>query len=305
MNAELTPRDHVYLLAGSQHDWHTLRGTTSQLQSGFAEGADDRGRPQRWLTCPDCLANDAFTREQRIGCERCGGRGEIPDPGPDPMRNRTAGLQAFYGHDNQERRDRAGAIDAQIVRLRLTALQREGLEDPEDWLTRTLRLKQAHDRTGDYLLLEHAQDRLGWANPSLHFVWMRVVADGLPASRDTRHRLDRVADELAAWMLGAIAATRLAQWLEQARLGVPGRHRRLRPDTILVPAGLAEQRHHPGKGRWANPHAQGQRNALVVAMDAEGRTAGEIAAKTGITKRRVRQILAEVRVEATATGPAA
>lgn len=295
--SDLSPRERVFVLARTQNDWLTVRSTTQELQSGFAEGVDDKGRPLRWLVCPDCLADDF---EHRHGCETCGGRGEIPDLGRDPMRRMAEGKAAFYGPDSQERRDRSRAIDATIVRLQLVALQREGAEPPEDWLLRQLRLKQHHDRLGDYRLLEQAQDRLGWASVSRSSLWFFAVVDGLPVSARMGRELDRIADGLADWMLGAIAAQRLGEHLAQTRLGV--KRPRLRPETILVPVGV-ETADAAGKGRWANTASQGQRNALIAAMAAEGRTAGEISRRVGLTKRRVQQLLAGL--DHVATGPAA
>src|SRR5262249_41944973 len=80
---------------------------------GFVSGRDKHGRAVRWLSCPDCLANgDAMDGRSRrnvaAGCETCGGRGEIPDPGPDPYANNETVLPIGFkatSHDQAHERD--------------------------------------------------------------------------------------------------------------------------------------------------------------------------------------------------------
>ena len=72
------------------------------------------GGSVRWLSCPDCLANgDSMAASARraiaAGCETCGGRGEIPDPGPDPYTKNEAVVPFGFDktrHDESHERDR-------------------------------------------------------------------------------------------------------------------------------------------------------------------------------------------------------
>lgn len=54
---------------------------TPSTSSGFVGGRDAKGRPLRTVSCPDCIANDRVM----FACETCGGSGELPDSGKDPM----------------------------------------------------------------------------------------------------------------------------------------------------------------------------------------------------------------------------
>jgi hypothetical protein len=53
----------------------------AQGSSGFAGGVDEKGRPLRAVSCPDCLANGFTT----FACETCHGTGHVADDGKDPM----------------------------------------------------------------------------------------------------------------------------------------------------------------------------------------------------------------------------
>jgi hypothetical protein len=288
----LAPRDAVYALARTQLDWIPAPKPTLGSPDGFAH-------EQRFVSCPDCLANG----RPMFGCETCRGRGEIPDHGRDPYENRN---QSFFADDNQRRRDRARMVDAQIIRLKQLARARDNDPDalPEDWLSRAVRLKAQQWARGDYHLLEQAQDLLAMQLPMRHLGWTTFVVEAQPLSiaSEAKLRLDDVADWLADRMLSAIARTITTH---QETMALLGGRARSRPDHILVPLEhlQAAADAAAGKGRWANGHTQGQRNALVIGLAAEGKTAGEIARRVGLTKRRVEQLLAEVHVAA--TGPAA
>ena len=299
--SDLAPRQAVYALARTQLDWiPTSFRRPDTAVSGFAHGRDTTGRQLRWLTCPDCLANGFVSS----GCETCHGQGEVPDDSRDPYER--AGLAPFFGDEQQQQRDRARRADGQILELKRQARQRDGLEDPEDWLTRALRVKADLWRRGDYPLLDQAQRLLRAQRPMRHLAWFTFVVEQQPlqVASDAQTRLDETADWISRWMLFAIARVIRDQTAAQERLGV--RRPKTRPDTIVVPVEHAREfvEAQPGKGRWANAAAQGQRNALVVALAAEGRTAGEIARRVGVTKRRVQQLLRDSET-AVASGPAA
>jgi hypothetical protein len=300
----LEPRQAVYALARTQLDWIPATSRPAAANTaGFAHGRDDRGRQLRWLTCPDCLAN-GFTS---TGCETCRGAGEVPDAGRDPYETRAEGAAGFYGEEFRRRQDRARWLDAKLADLERMARMRDGVDEPEDWLTRALRVKADQWRHGDYQLLHEAQERLSMAKPMRHLAWVTFVVEQQPLSiaSAARVRLDETADALASWMLGAIACMRVDQQRSHDRLGA--RRARLRPEGIVVPVELERQLAdaQAGKGRWANGHTQGQRRAVIAGMRADGHTAGEIARRVGLTKRRVQQILADLAAQGAATGPAA
>lgn len=303
----LSPRQAVYALARTSLDWvpdppATLRAD----QAGFAAGTDARGRPLRWLTCPDCLTN-GFTSTD---CETCGGRGETPDTAArDPYEVGVEGPAAFFGRDRERQREQSRAQLAQILRLQQLANLRAGDPGalPEDWLSRALRLKDALHGRGDYRLLDQTHDLLAARYPARALAWRTFVVEQQPLRYQSAvtARLDESAAWIAAKMLSAIALTVAEQARRQELLGV--RRVKTRPADIVVPVELVAEvaEAQAGKGRWANGGAQQQRNGLVAAMAHEGRTAGEIARRVGITKRRAQQLLAELQVQHQATGPAA
>lgn len=281
----------VYALARTQLDWIPDPPPTLEAVPGFAHGAAEDGRQLRWLSCPDCLTNG----RAMFGCETCGGRGEVPDEGRDPY-ERT-GTAPFFGEEDQQQRDRARMIDGQLIRLKQLARAREGDQDaiPEDWLTRALRLKDQQWRRGDYGLLEQWQELLGYRYPMRHLAWASFVVDQQPlrATSVVVMHLDETAAWLADRMLSSIAFEIAKRRQQQLTLGVDERRLRLRPAAIVVPPEHRDPADTAaGKGRWANGHTQSNRNATIVGLAAEGKTAGEIARTTGLKKRRVQQILA-------------
>lgn len=300
----LTPRQAVYALARTQLDWMPSTIRSRPATAGFAHGRDAKGRILRWLSCPDCLANGFVS----TGCETCHGHGEIPDGGRDPYEVKAAGGAAFFGEDRERQRDRARWLDAQLLELRRQHRIREGDDDPEDWFARAVRLKKALWARGDYELLHQAQQLLAATRPLRHLAWMTFVVEQQPLSLASQAtvRLDETADWLAGKMTGAIDRAVALQRARQLDLGVPERRIRTRPGFIVVPdehqRELADAA--AGKGRWANPGSQADRNALVAELDGAGLTAGEIARRTGLSKRRVQQIVAQLRATV-ATGPAA
>jgi hypothetical protein len=78
---ETERRNEIVCLLTHRNDHLPLPVSRSVSSSGFVGGADAKGRPLRSLSCPDCLANGRVM----FGCETCGGSGEIPDDGKDPM----------------------------------------------------------------------------------------------------------------------------------------------------------------------------------------------------------------------------
>jgi hypothetical protein len=290
----------VYALARTQLDWIPTPPSKLRTQGGFAHGRDERGVQLRWLACPDCLAND----RPMFGCETCGGRGEVPDAGRDPYE--VQGSAPFFGEEHQQARDRARMVDAQIIRLRQLERARAGDASaiPEDWLTRALRLKAQQWQRGDYGLLEQWQEILGMRYPMRHLGWTSFVVEAQPLG--FKAAVYAHLDETAAWLADRILSSIGAENARRRQTAeLLAARPRLRPDRILVPVEHAAEPQTPGKGRWANGTAQGQRNATIVGLAAEGKTAGEIARRVGLTKRRVQALLAEAAGVQGASGPAA
>lgn len=107
----MTPdrRAAIVRLLDTRHEHLPEPVRRSEISSGFVHGLDPKGKPWRWLSCPDCIANDRVM----YGCETCKGSGRIPDPGRDPMAESKIVL---YGADGS-RHDLAYARDRQIEEL--------------------------------------------------------------------------------------------------------------------------------------------------------------------------------------------
>ena len=106
MIEEARRNEIVWLLTHRNDDLPvSLRPATPAAQAGFVGGRDEKGKPVRWVSCPDCIANDRVMP----GCETCRGRGEIPDVGPDPYQKNEQVLPFGFEqtrHDASHERDR-------------------------------------------------------------------------------------------------------------------------------------------------------------------------------------------------------
>lgn len=112
--------------------------------SGFVHGRGADGQQLRWLSCPDCLAND----RTMFGCETCGGRGQIPDVGRDPY---AVNETVAYGLDGS-RHDWSHERDRQIEMLGRQLRQAADVDEVEDanqhpyaWERARRRLYQTYD----------------------------------------------------------------------------------------------------------------------------------------------------------------
>ncbi|HMA26067.1 MAG: helix-turn-helix domain-containing protein [Solirubrobacterales bacterium] len=241
-----------------------------EAMAGFAGGTDEHGRALRWLTCPDCLANG----RTMPGCETCSGRGEIADPGPDPMENRSAvaigGLEQVRKYERQHERDRTLA---RLERL---------LGDPEsqaggDSMTYAVEQFERLCRGSSLAELVHALDRLQSERPWLYdALWLTFERPFDEHVLPLRESLERAVDEGIALLEG---------WL---------------PDELRVPewALLGEVSQMAGKGRWANDAQQRRRNREIRALAQQGLGTREIARRVGLDHAQVSRILAGERASA-------
>ena len=228
---------------------------------------------QHYVTCPDCLANDQ-PRGMR-GCETCGGRGELFDPRPDPYKLKVTGFYA--SEDRERRREESRRRDRVIRQLEDDQRVRDGLEAPSDATIRLVSAWEHHTRTGSYLELERALERLRASDEVSYRVCAHVVNGtfGEP-SVDPAPRVLAACELLASWM--------------PDRVRVPvGVHVFTADELSTFAANLKERATWRGK---RNPLARDRRNAAIRTFAAEGMAAPAIAARIGVHRRTVERFLA-------------
>jgi hypothetical protein len=128
----------------------------TEASAGFVHGGlDAKGQHRRWLSCPDCLANDRVM----FGCETCGGLGRIPDEGRDPYAKNDVLPFGFDVSRHDETRDR----DRQIAALEQQTRPASSIDElaeanahPYVW---ELARKRMY-RLFDYAALDHALEQL-------------------------------------------------------------------------------------------------------------------------------------------------
>jgi hypothetical protein len=128
-----------------------VRSASPVAAPGFVGGSERR------LSCPDCLTNG----RPMAGCETCGGRGEIPDPGPDPYANNEAVLPFGF---NRERHDQSHERDRKIEMLqrqtRPAPTEAELLEEANRRGYAWEEERRAMYRQYDFAALDRALDEL-------------------------------------------------------------------------------------------------------------------------------------------------
>lgn len=230
----------------------------------------------RYVSCPDCLANG----RTMFSCETCGGRGEIADPGPDPYadppakvppdpRRRAAG---FGGADRERQHELARHVDRELARLADELEVREGRAAPT---TAELRAHEARERlfaAGSFAAVALALDVLG---------------DLLPADARACRRA------AAGGAVDAVAVERLAALVPV--------------DVVRVPRGALVDERDARDALWrgrmpAHGIARARRDADIVAAVRAGEAPGRIAARYGLTRRRVQQIAAATPPSASVSG---
>lgn len=132
------------------------RSASPVAAPGFVGGTDQAGRAVRTLSCPDCLTNG----RAMAGCETCGGRGEIPDAGPDPYANTKVMPVGFDStrHDSMHDRDRK--IEMLQRQTRPAPTEAELLEDANRRGYAWEEERRAMYRQYDFAELDRALDAL-------------------------------------------------------------------------------------------------------------------------------------------------
>lgn len=228
---------------------------------------------KRYISCPDCLANDKPAG--MVGCETCGGRGEIPDPGPDPYENKRVTRYGFADRDRDK--DLARRRDDLIRRLEQDEQIRKGKEAPLDPLTRAVELRDRLARHGSYRELDAALERLRLEHEGAYRVALSVAYS--PFGEEPIEPVRRVV--LSACEL-------LAEWM---------------PERIRVPAGVPvwtrqELEQHANvmreRATWRgrkDPLARARRDDTIRRLAAEGLGVADLADRVGVHRRTIERVL--------------
>jgi len=255
----------VYALLRTLNAWVPPPPAGRHLASktGFASDKS------RYITCPDCLTNDH--PEGMKGCETCGGRGEIPDPGPDPYRKKATG---FYAEREQHRE--ADRRRDQILReIAQDERVRAGLEAAPDHLVRAIEARDIAWRYGSYLELARALEDVRDANPSAYAAAIACAHTLGDAPVDPPKRLEAVCELLAARMPERIRVpAEVPVWT--------------RDELVAQAAGMRERATWRGR---RDPLARERRNLAIRTFALEGMTAAEISARVGVHRRTVERVL--------------
>lgn len=230
------------------------------VERGFAHA-------NRVVSCPDCLANDRVM----FGCETCGGRGYLDDPGPDPYEQPSklfGGIGADRGREAQRR------LEGALRRLEQDARIRAGVEAQPDALTLAIQRRDHQYRHGSYAELERALARLrNVSETGYRLVWQFVVYGGvvhLRVSAGVERTIQLAIDLLALWMPEVIR--------------VPDEHlpevvARARRDSLAF-----------GRSRGHGEQRE-ERDARIRHQAALGWSVGKIAHRNALSKRRVYEII--------------
>lgn len=275
----------VYALLRTLLAWAPAPRSRSGLDAvprGFAGGS------LRYVSCPDCLTNDRVL----AGCETCHGRGEVPDPGPDPYETKKS--TRFAGVAGERQADRHRQIDDELRRLefQLGRPIRKVDEQVGDLLTRSVELRDRLYRHGSYAELEHALAKLRDCSLTAYSLAMTVAYQpfGEAPVEALAPAVVAVCEQLALWIDGPVRV----------------------PESVAVSTDEELERvAREGKGAlWHGKQEwhrmkRGERNALILTMSRSGMSATAIGLRVGLRRRRIQDILAEHRAAAAATGPAA
>jgi hypothetical protein len=241
-------------------------------QPGFAAEYTKRGAVVHYITCPDCLTNDQ--PGGMVGCETCGGRGEIPDPRPDPYRNKVAG---FYADETRERqREESRRRDNIILELEEQDRVRRGLAPVTD---QHLRIHEEHDlrqRHGSYAELTAALTRLHDVHPPGYHLCLTIAHSlGDAPIEPLVPALDAACELLASWMPDPIRVPyEVAVWT--------------RDELERQAAGLRERAQWRGR---KDPLARIRRNLAIRTFANQGMSAAQIAERIGVHRRTVERVL--------------
>jgi len=210
-----------------------------------------------------------------IGCETCNGRGEIPNPGPDPY-EKPRKIKPYGLHEYEERREQAAVRNRQINDLERDARRRAGeiiRDDAYGW-EKAKAYAYSH---GSYAELDRALERLRAHDEAWFHVAIGVSYQPLHEEpiEPVRRAVLAVCALLACWM----------------------------PDPIRVPPGVPTyttdelERHsreakdalHFGRSDWARA-TRAERKRVILLLHAEGLPDGKIASRFGLTRQWVQRI---------------
>ena len=243
---------------------------------GFAGGRDDKGRPLRWLVCQDCLTNDRILPS----CETCGGRGEIPDPGPDPYDKGVAkGVFGGAGGDDAKRALRERELELRRLEQQLARPEKKTDEPIIDPLASAVEARDRLYQHGSYAELERQLDRLRLENVLAYEVAMQVAYApfGEEPIDPVRVVVVQVCELVAVRMDGPVRVPEYVPVSSDAEL------------ERLARAGRGAL--WWGQGDW-HRLKRGERNARIVAMHTAGVSTTAIGLRFNLQRRRVQQILA-------------
>lgn len=170
----------------------------AQGSSGFAGGVDEKGRPLRVVSCPDCL--ERKLAGERVGCETCGGSGEIPDPGKDPMddpiknppyddRRKTNWGGNNRIEDARERDRQLQTLESQLAPPKSEAdLLAEANRRGFGWEEERRRMYRLYDYEALDAALDELRDADGSAYHAIHavyvYAWLTELSPSAEAALD-------------------------------------------------------------------------------------------------------------------------
>lgn len=261
----MTKRDKVIWLLEHMYDW--IPGPRTATGSIVQSAATPGEAPSKTIDCPVCKGTGKRGREL---CDECDHglividdyTGRVAGAAPE-----TADVAAV------ERRERRRKVDQEIARLRRQVQLRDSdLDVTGDTYTAAVEAKEHLERSGSFAELYVCIDRLQHDWP------MHAYALLLTFSPDGTHPCDLPPRE-ALVRATELAIDCITSWM---------------PADLRVPRWALEppQVGAPGKGRWANPSQQAQRNERIFAMLDAGHSPIEIGRQMGLDQSQVRRILA-------------
>jgi len=197
-------------------------------------------------------------------------------------------VSRMLGDEKQAREDARHARDRTIERLGGLIREHDGVEAPDDALTRAVGLRDRQYRRGDYALLERTLDMLAAYSPAWHEVAMGIVQQPF---------VEAPVEPPVTWLkVGAVC-----EWLALRMVGLAGGR------ELRVPAGvpvfgreeleaqsrLAKDALARGASGWASLSRR-ERKRLIVELHEQGLPDGRIAARFGLSRGYVQRLRAGI-----------